>query len=190
MGKHITINHRRPPPEAGIPKIARHSDGKLVPLHPEPVLEPPLVTQLRAELGTVQGRVQTAEEITRVKTAEVVAFKESLLAARAETETVRQQLREIEGEGLKFARIEIISVDGISREDDTATIHALCDVDGTIGETIVVLTVAHLRELLKRKSDEEPDEEPEPVPEVRDADEDSDVPDGPDYSAEASGIEL
>jgi len=186
MGKHRTIDHRQPPREAGIPKIARLSDGALVPLHPEPIIEPPEVSQLRAALGTVQGRVQTAEETARVKTAELAALKKQLVSARAETNTVRQQLREVEVEGLTFARVEIISVDDISQDGDITTIQALCDIDGNIGETQVVLSVDHLCTLLERKNNGEP----EFVSEVRHPDEDSDVPDGPDYSAETSDIEL
>jgi len=186
MGKHRTIDHRQPPREAGIPKIARLSDGQLVPLHPEPVIEPPEVMQLRAALGTAQGRAQTAEETARVKAAESAAFKESLSAARAETKNVRKQLQETETEGLKFTRIEIISVDTVAQDGDRVTMQTLCDVDGNIGETAVVLSVDNFYDLLERKSDGNQ----EPVPEMRYTDKDSDVPDGPDYSAEARGIEL
>lgn len=184
MGKHRTIDHRRPPREAGIPKIARHRDGKLVPLHPEPIVESPVVLQLRAELIRVQGCIHAAEAAANVKTAERDALVKLLENARDETETVRQQLREIENEGAKVARVEIITVDTISRDDDIATIKALCDVDGNIGETAVVLSVEHIRTLLARKKNEES------MPEVRATDEERDLPDRVDYSTETFGDEL
>jgi len=149
MGKVIIVDHRQPPASAKIPKILR--GGEKVPANPEPEIPTDEVVQLRRQVITHKGEIEEMDRRLRIKTAETRQLKQSLQDARDETHHVRQQAQQPELEGTVPERIEIITMDDIERHDDNVTVQVLANLDGTVGETQLSLSVQQLKILIKRK---------------------------------------
>jgi len=190
MGKKKHIDHRQPSREAGIPKIMRHGLKVEYDPVPEDPNDPLVIARKQAvELG---GQLTRAQEKLQIAEAETKMLKQALNDAREESVALRQQMRTKEDEGVTADRIEIVTVDEIQRAGDTATITALCDVDGHVDEAQVVIPVSLIKQLIqkKRKTNGQHTTGTQGVPEVRRPDESSDVPNEPGDAAVASGAAL
>jgi hypothetical protein len=155
MGKKRFIDHRQPPRSAGVPQVLRN--GTKVPASPEPEIETDEVVQLRRRTVKQRTEIEELDRKLRVKSAEVAALKQQLQNARDETRNVLREAQQPELEGHTPERIEIVTVDDISRENDVATMKVLADLDGTVGETNIVVPVQQLKSIIRqkqRKSDE------------------------------------
>lgn len=189
MGKNRFMDHRRPPKSAGIPQILR--GGQKVPYEPEPEIPTDEIVQLRRETVRQRGEIEELERKLRVATAQLKGIKQQLQDARDETRYLRHQQQQPELEGQVPNRIEIVTVDAIQRQNETATMLVLADIDGTMGETNVVMPIPQLKRIIKRKQKEQHERrENQPaagLPEVRRTDKTVDLPDRVDVGAEAGG---
>ncbi len=149
MGRHRTIDHRQPPRAAGIPMILK--GGEKVPSHPVAEVATDEVVQLRALVRHQAGAVDGLEQKLRVSRAELQGLKQALQDARDETTNIRRLQQQPEQEGQLPNRIEIVTVDEIKRSGDTATMTVLADLDGTVGETHMVMPVNQVKILIKQK---------------------------------------
>lgn len=149
MGRHRHIDHRQPPREAGVPKVLR--DGKAVPYDPEPVNPNDPLVKAEKELETLRNRVEVAEQKAKVKEAEAKSLKDTVRNAQDENQYLRKQLQEQKDDGVKVETVEVVTIDKITRSGDTATLSAVCQIDGRVDEATVVLPVTLIKDLVKRK---------------------------------------
>lgn len=149
MGRMRHIDHRQPPREAGIPRVLR--DGKSTPYDPEPVNPSDPLVKAKQELEALRNRVEVAEQTTKVKEAETKSLKDMVRSAREESQYLRTQLQEKKEEGVKIDKVEVVTVDEISRAGDTATLSAVCQIDGRVDDATIILPVDVLKDLIKRK---------------------------------------
>ncbi|KKN41371.1 hypothetical protein LCGC14_0723920 [marine sediment metagenome] len=126
-------------------------NGLRVQANPEPEVATDEVVQLRRETAKQRGCIEALEQKVRVKTAETAGLKQQLQNARDETNYLRLQAQQPELEGTVPNRIEIVTVDDISRQNGTATMTVLADVDGTVGETHVLIPIPQLKAVIKGK---------------------------------------
>ena len=126
-------------------------NGEKVPAHPVPEVETDEVVQLRRLTRQQAGAIDNLEQKLRVNQAELQGLKQQLQDARDETTNIRRLQQQPEQEGLLPNRIEIVTVDEIKRSGDTATMTVLADLDGTVGETHVVLPVKQVKLLIQQK---------------------------------------
>lgn len=190
MGKYRHIDHREPPREAGIPKIARN--GLKVDYDPVPEDPNDPLVVARKQVVELGGQLSRAQEKLRIAETETKMLKQALNDAREESVGLRQQMRAREDEGITAERIEIVTVDEIERAGDTATVTALCDVDGHVDEARVVIPVSLIKQLIqkKRKTNGQPPAGAEGVPEVRHRNEGGHIPDELGDASNASGASL
>lgn len=149
MGKMRHIDHRQPPREAGIPKVLRN--GKSTPYDPEPINPNDPLVQAKQEIETLKNRVEVAEQTTKVKETEAKSLKDMVRSAREESQYLRTQLQEQKEEGVTVDKVEVVTVDEISRSGNVATLSAVCQIDGRVDDATIVLPVDVLKDLIKRK---------------------------------------
>jgi len=200
MGKHRFIDHRRPPKEAGQPKILRGG----VKVDPHPIPDPPDVQARRKAEQAKQRELDEAQRLFRVKEAEAKMFRQQAIDARDALAAlqVKQQEQAVQDEPTAPTRIEIVQIDDVHKDDATATLDVLLEADGVVGEATVVLPVDQLKAIIKQKRTQphaernQAERKPNPtrtigqMPELRDAAQNRDLQDEPAVETEAGGAEL
>lgn len=149
MGRHKTIDHRPPPRSAGIPMVLK--GGEKVPAHPVAEVATDEVVQLRLLTRQQRGAIDGLEQQVQVSQAQLQGLKQQLQDARDETHNLRRLQQQPEQEGKMPNRIEIVTVDAIKRSGNQATMTVLADLDGTVGETHVVIPVKQIKTLIRQK---------------------------------------
>lgn len=203
MGKRRHIDHRRPPKEAGIPRVLRQ--GKKVAAHPEP--ESPEEQKRREAQTALEGRAGQLEEQLRVKDIEVQALKQLVIDAREALAANRAKQLEAAAEPAADEppapqRINIVTVDDIEKNQSTATLQVLLEADGAVGEAVVTIPVEQLKQIIRQKKRKAQDAQStaavEPtstekvgrLPELRHAPEGGNIPHEPAVDAEAHGADV
>jgi predicted nuclease with TOPRIM domain len=149
MARMKRIDHRPPPREACIPRIERL--GNAVPYSQETKFEDERIVALRNELTQAKAELEEIRQRITTREAELKAMQTALASAREESSNLRSKLQGLDVEGQMPERVEIVSVDNIKRNGQTATLNCICEVDNVVGATTLVLPVEQIKQLIKTK---------------------------------------
>jgi len=131
--------------------ITRTHDGRPIPFG----RKEPEVDEVEQEKLRLEAERDDFERQAKVAKAERNAERSFREAAQDEATNLRKKLDVIENEGKLPTYVEVLTVDGIERDGTAAILHCTADVDGTIGDTNVIVPVEQIKEAIRKARDAE-----------------------------------